>query len=175
VIICANILSRDGILLRTGLFKINAPTVHESTALISDATNVRELTLEFPNSTPEHSPTIFYVSHGSISYHFNYFIKTFGVLDRIEIITRWTSSDGNEWDSLTRGIALGNSYLKSKAKLSSVIGRYDPEELVDPINMMLDGILDYSFMLEPELWDRWFWQAEEGNYLRTGTAALDLR
>ena len=159
----ANIFFRDGSILRTGLFKIDAPAVHESTALTSDATNIRELELDFvTNKRP--SPCRLYVSHGSILYHFNYFIKAFKALDRVEVSTPWLPSDAAGRDSLTSGIATGNSYLKSTAKLSSVIGYF---------HEIGDIVTRHPRPGGP--WDQWFWQADEGCHLRTETTTLALR
>lgn len=101
--------------------------MHESTALISHAINIRELVLEQSIKYNEGRRSKPYVSHGSISYHYNNFIKAFEILDRVEIVIPWTPSFSHGLVSPDSGIATANSYLKAQAKLSSVIGLYqDP-------------------------------------------------
>lgn len=155
-------------ILKIGLFSVDALTTHdgslwpESTALLSDATNIREVTLRITNWT-NNEPL--YVSHGLVRYHFNYFLKPFKVLDRVEVHLPWNFSSPipihEDWD-LTPAISGANTHLKTTAKLVSVLAIHDDEESHWWDESTIPGLIGpHEF-----LWERWFWQAEEGQHLR---------
>lgn len=162
----ANNSYRDGMVLGTGFFKIGPLRSQPSTARIWHATNIRELTLEQSSYYGRKMKAKPYVLHGSIAYHFNYFIKAFEYLDRVEIIIPWTPSYPRGRLSVDNSIATANSYLKATGKLSSVIGHSDGPK----------GECSYGFdQLQGQHsrpWDHWFWQAEEGCHLRSQSTTM---
>lgn len=151
-------VSSQGI-LRTGLFALS-PLWPDSTALTSDCLNIRELTLVFPTSLgPDSSLFLLY---GSMSYHFNYFIKAFEIVDRINVIVSWIPSASEQANSLDSAINIGNRFLKSKAKLMAVAGLY-LGEWDARFHERFEVPDAYSGVM---LRDCWFWQAEKGCHLR---------
>lgn len=146
--------------MRDGLFRLDtsAELWPTSAAVISDATNIREVILDFADTVPIRiSPRI---SYGAVSYHFNYFLRPFRLLHRVEFCYPWSPTN-DDVSSFDPEIDKGNSHLKSHAKLSSIRAEHREDDA---------WRLPFAPSLVPwEQWesrDNWFWQADEGKYLK---------
>jgi len=125
-------------------------------ATLADATNIREITLEFRYENG--FVAIPYVYLGGMRYHFNYFLSKFHDLKKVTLRLLGPNSllSGMREDEIFTAIRSGNSKLKTGAKLMRVTA-YHVGEDGDRIPEMDLGELECK--------DEWFWEAEEGEYL----------
>jgi hypothetical protein len=152
--------------MKEGLWKLGVLKDEESVltpippASLSDASNIREVILDFKNSYSGIPP---FLSYGSVAYSLNYFLTSFGKLRRVDLILPRTNLSISGLPNLERedkvdeGIKMANARLGVPAKLSSILALH----IKDGIDASVD---QWSQWLE--LGDEWFWQAEEGLLLK---------
>jgi hypothetical protein len=134
---------------------------------LSDAANIREVTIEYQNEGELGTCAAFppFISFGNMSYSSNYFLVPFQNLKRVELILPKPYSDGgtlwmslyNYWEKVySVGIGLANDRLGVLGKLSTVSALHFEEE----------GPTMEDLMEATKLREVWFWQAEEGLFLK---------
>jgi len=125
-------------------------------ATLADATNIREVILEFPYERG--FVALPYVYLGGVKYHFNYFLAKFHDLKKVTLRLLGPNSllsDMRQYEIFC-AIRSGNSKLKTGAKLMTVTAYHIGEDE--------DGIPDID-LSALGCRDEWFWEAEEGMFL----------
>lgn len=162
--------------MKDGLFRLGISQDNDSLlapipfASLSDAANIREVTLRYrtEHHCGTHPPFVLY---GRTSYSPNYFLAHFLKLERVSLSVEPTTRGmitslglSAKEKGFSNGIELVNSRLGTSGKLQSVYALHiDETEVASWSPRML---------LQMKACESWFWQAEEGSYLKPPTAAL---
>jgi hypothetical protein len=157
----------------------NSDATDKTHTSLSDAENIRVVIIEYPSNGELGTHAAFppFISFGNVSYSSNYFLLLFQNLKRVELILPKPYSDGgslwtplyDRWESIYGGgIELANERLGVLGKLSTVSALHFEEE----------GPTMENLMQATQLREVWFWQAEEGLFLKPPrpppyTGALD--
>ena len=153
--------------MSTGVFKVGSGTEETLTPkmpTLSDATNIREVTLVFKRGLNDIVIPPF-IEYGNISYSANYFLIPFERLQRVQIGVPqpWFRKKDSETlqaekeESYMSGIKMVNSRLGVLGKLLWVPALQIEE---DPWVPEEESRVMYSI-------EGWFWQAAEGTFLKS--------
>jgi hypothetical protein len=157
--------------MRTGLWKLGGAKNEENVltpfvpASLSDATNIREVILEFKGGEHILNDTFLppFVAYGNIAYSSNYFLVSFQKLRRVELSVPQPYFRPGDWSPLyydrekkyVDGIRMANDRLGVLAKLLTV-----PALQIQEGDWMVG---DQRQAMNAR--EEWFWQAEEGSFL----------
>jgi hypothetical protein len=158
--------------MKRGLWKIGGSKNAESLltlmipASLSDAANIREVILEFKGGENIMNDNFLppFVAYGNTAYSSNYFLLSFQKLSRVELSVPQPYFTQGDWFPLYYdrerkyfdGIKMANDRLGVPAKLSTVLalqireGDWKEEDEQQAMNAR----------------EEWFWQAEEGSFLK---------
>jgi len=158
--------------MKTGLWQLGGSKNEESLltpivpASLSEATNIREVILEFKSYHRWYEQTVIppFIAYGNISYSSNYFLVSFQKLRRVELIVPqpwftpanlWSVDHSGEL-RYRDGIKLVNIRLGVLGKMLTV-----PALQIQGDDQMQE---DEENALNAR--EEWFWQAEEGAFLK---------
>ena len=152
--------------MRSGLWDLASTQSEER--LLSDASNIREVTLEFKHEGYSGTFPPFVV-HGGVSYSPNYFLTSFQKLTRVVLSLPSPPLNGNAFmhhlreEAVADGLKMAISRLGATPKLSRVLALHIQGD---------EQVLDESLQRAWAARDEWFWQAEQGYYLKEPRAKI---
>lgn len=162
--------------MKEGLWKLGVPKDEESVltpnppASLSDASNIRELILEFKDKGNfETFPP--FILYGSVEYSSNYLLTSFHKLRRVDLVLPTQNFDivNDNWiliqdreEKVADGIKKANARLGVPAKLSRVTALHIEDD--DFMEQTMAPWQQWQQWLGSH--DEWFWQAEEGSFLK---------
>lgn len=158
----------------------NSDATDKTQTSLSDAEKIRVVIIEYQGEGDLGTCAAFppFISFGNMSYSSNYFLVPFQNLKRVELVLPKPYSDGGNlwaplydyWEGIYGvGIGLANERLGVLGKLSTVSALHFEE-----VGLIMDGPMEAT-----QLREVWFWQAEEGLFLKPpprpppSTGALD--
>lgn len=166
--------------MHTGLWKVGSakddsdnltPPLHAIIlAAIADATNIRQLVVEF-KAEPEHENILPFVAFGQVTFSLNYFVAPFKSLKRVEMVLPRRSVTMDPFVVLLRekkleyGIKITNSKMRTVGRLDRVAALNIDEGLEEEDSEFERDEFDGEAVVELEAWARWFWVPDGEWYL----------